>query len=404
MIAAASAILICVCNLHHPYKADVSAEADSKITNLYISSHSDAQIQQIDSIFNNIAATGNFSGTILIGQKGRVLYRQSAGMADIITKEPITDTTAFQLASVSKQFTAVAVLQLYEQGKLDINEYACTYLPDFPYRNITIKQMLTHRSGLPNYHYLLDRKPMRNDAFFSNQQIISDLIEANEPAYFAPDRRFQYNNTGYAVLAAIVESVSGLKFETYLQQNIFGPLKMSNTFAYRAMKGVSYPPHAIGYVSRRKPATDNYLDHFLGDKGIYSSAADLFKWDQGLYKGIILNPDTLQLAFQPMGIKRRTSGYNYGFGWRLSSFGSDSITIIFHNGCWHGFKTSLIRIPADTTTIVVLRNNSSKVGINTNNILNILYPWATTNYVDSLPDDTEIDSTMLVPQELSTEQ
>ena len=142
---------------------------------------------------------------------------------------------------------------------------------------------------------------MLDDPYFSNQQIVAELIEANAGRYFMPNRRFQYSNTGYAVLAAVVEAVSGLKFEVYLQRNIFEPLQMSHTFTYRAMQSVTYPPRATGYVRRRTPADDNYLDHFLGDKGIYSTANDLMKWDQGLYSGKIINADTLQLAFQPMG-------------------------------------------------------------------------------------------------------
>lgn len=338
------------------------------------------QIAQVDSAINIISKNGNFSGSILIGQKDSILYAKSFGYANIKSKELNTDTTAFQLASVSKQFTAVAILQLYEQGKLKLTDKVTDYLPNFPYPDITIHQMLVHRSGLPNYHYLLDRKPMLDDAYFSNQQIVADLIESNEGRYFLPNRRFQYSNTGYAVLASIVEIVSGLKFEKYLEKNIFKPLNMHNTFAYRAMKSVKYPPHATGYVRGRTIATDNYLDHYLGDKGIYSSVTDLFKWDQGLYSGKIINADTLQLAFQPMG-KRPKARSNYGYGWRITTFGENELPIVFHSGWWHGFKTSLVRIPQDTATIVILRNNNRN-GIGINPILDKLYPSETDSSYD----------------------
>ncbi|MBR6081338.1 MAG: serine hydrolase, partial [Salinivirgaceae bacterium] len=114
------------------------------------------------------------------------------------------------------------------------------------------------------------------------------------------------------------------------------------------------------------------LDHFLGDKGIYSTTADLFRWDQGLYSGKIINPDTLQLAFQPMG-KRPKARSNYGYGWRIGKFGKSEIPIYFHSGWWHGFKTSLVRIPQDSATIVILRNNNRN-GVGINRILDILYP------------------------------
>lgn len=334
--------------------------------------YTNEQINKIDTAINKLCNNKNFNGAILIGQKDSVLYKRTYGYANIRTKELNTDTTAFQLASVSKQFTAVAILQLYERGKLKLNDFVTDYIPSFPYSNITIHQLLVHRSGLPNYHYLCDRKPMLDDPFFSNQQIVGDLIEANEGRYFLPNRRFQYSNTGYAVLASIVEIVSGLKFEKYLDEYIFKPLQMKNTFAYRAMKSVKYPSHAIGYVRGRTPASDNYLDHYLGDKGIYSSIEDLFKWDQGLYKGTIINTDTLQLAFRPMG-KRPQAHSNYGYGWRTTTFGDSKIPIQFHSGWWHGFKTSIVRIPQDSTTVIILRNNNRN-GISINQILGILYP------------------------------
>lgn len=354
------------------------------------------QIAQIDSVINIISKNGNFSGSILIGQKDSILYSRSCGYSNIKAKRLNTDTTAFQLASVSKQFTAIAILQLYEQGKLKLTDKATDYLPNFPYADITIHQMLVHRSGLPNYHYLLDRKPMLNDAYFSNQKIVGDLIEANEGRYFLPNRRFQYSNTGYAVLASIVEIVSGLKFEKYLERNIFKPLNMHNTFAYRAMKSVEYPPHATGYVRGRTPASDNYLDHYLGDKGIYSSIIDLFKWDQGLYKGTIINIDTLQLAFHAMG-KRPKARSNYGYGWRITTFGDRELPILFHSGWWHGFKTSLVRIPQDTATIVILRNNNRN-GAGINQILDILYPSEANESYDVEDDangQAENESTLL---------
>ena len=384
---AAAALMVVVCQagsrtVGAEPAAAVVAEQPPKAADC---TFTDEQLAGIDNIVQGKIRSGDFSGVILIGQKNSIIYEQAYGLANIADSVPITDTTAFQLASVSKQFTAVAILQLYERGKLQLNDCVADYLPGFPYPDITIHQLLVHRSGLPNYHYLCDRKPMLNDPYFSNQQIVADLIEANAGRYFRPGRQFQYSNTGYAVLAAVVEAVSGLKFENYLENNIFKPLGMTHTFTYRAMACVNYPPRAIGYVSRRTPADDNYLDHFLGDKGIYSTATDLFRWDQGLYSGKIINPDTLQLAFQPMG-RRIRFGTNYGYGWRLTTY-ADSLPIQFHSGWWHGFKTMLVRVPHDTTTIVVLRNGSNRSGgISMTQLLDILYSKSPT---DTTLFDTE---------------
>ena len=387
----AAAITVVVCHIgsqsvETPAVDDTVIEAPQKPNRCTFTKE---QIAAIDSVVERKCRSGNFSGVVLIGQKDSVLYERACGYANIKECLPNTDTTTFQLASVSKQFTAVAILQLYERGKLRLTDSVAKYLPGFPYPDITIHQLLIHRSGLPNYHYLCDRKKMLDDPYFSNQQIVAELIEANAGRYFLPNRRFQYSNTGYAVLAAVVEAVSGLKFEVYLQRNIFEPLQMSHTFTYRAMQSVTYPPRATGYVRRRTPADDNYLDHFLGDKGIYSTANDLMKWDQGLYSGKIINADTLQLAFQPMG-RRIRFGTNYGYGWRITTY-ADTIPIQFHSGWWHGFKTMLVRVPQDTATIVVLRNSSSRTGgIGMGQILDILYSSAQTD--TTLFDTGHIDA------------
>ncbi|MBO7433133.1 MAG: beta-lactamase family protein [Salinivirgaceae bacterium] len=396
----AAAITVVVCHLggwtdETPAFDDIVIDVPQKTNRCTFTKE---QIAAIDSIVEHRCQNGNFSGVVLVGQKDCVLYERACGYSNIAKKLPNTDTTAFQLASVSKQFTAVAILQLYERGKLRLTDSVAKYLPSFPYPDITIHQLLIHRSGLPNYHYLCDRKKMLDDPYFSNQQIVAELIEANAGRYFLPNRRFQYSNTGYAVLAAVVEAVSGLKFEEYLQRNIFEPLQMSHTFTYRAMRSVAYPQHAIGYARRRTPADDNYLDHFLGDKGIYSTANDLMKWDQGLYSDKIINPDTLQLAFQPMG-KRPKARSNYGYGWRITTFGDRGIPILFHSGWWHGFKTSLVRIPQDTATIIILRNNSQN-GLGINRILDILYPSAKASNEDfedadiSATNDTTVQNTV----------
>ena len=395
----AAGVMVAVCHVgsrRGPVEvADTVVDAPQKVVRYTFTKE---QIAAIDSVVEKVCQSGNFSGVVLVGQKDCVLYERSYGYANIAKKTPNTDTTAFQLASVSKQFTAVAILQLYERGKLRLTDSVAKYLPGFPYPDITIHQLLVHRSGLPNYHYLCDRKKMLSDPYFSNQQITAELIEANAGRYFLPNRRFQYSNTGYAVLAAVVEAVSGLKFEVYLQRNIFDPLQMSRTFTYRAMSGVTYPPRATGYVRRRIPADDNYLDHFLGDKGIYSTATDLLKWDQGLYSGKIINPDTLQLAFRPMG-KRPKARSNYGYGWRITTFGDREIPILFHSGWWHGFKTSVVRIPGDTAAVVILRNNNRN-GLGTNQILDILYP-SKKDFSQDIEDVDSVESADSLQTDLS---
>lgn len=347
-----------------------------------------ANLIRLDEYFSRQELHIGFSGVVLVGERNHILYNRAFGLANKRKKIPMTTETPFQLASVSKQFTAVCILQLYERGLLQLTDTLGKFFPELPYKQVTIHQMLVHRSGLPNYHYLFDERVLQTDSSVTNQLLVNRLADRKEPRFFSPNARYMYSNTGYALLAAIVEKVSGLPFEQYLQQNVFQPLAMDSTFAYRALKSQTYPPHATGYLRGRQQAYDNYLDHFLGDKGIYATSADLFRWDQGLYSGKIINPDTLKLAFRPMG-KVLTATENYGYGWRLREYNGDSIQ--YHSGWWHGFKTTLIRVPSRQITIIVLKNHARCGGIGRNQLLNIVLSDAPApDYTyDELPEDED---------------
>lgn len=357
---------------------DLAIEVAGTDSLIYFSYSADQQ-QQVQFLFNELHHKYGFNGVVVIGQKDSVFYSGSFGYSNYRSKDTLTENTAFQLASVSKQFTAVAILQLYQQKKLKLTDSIEHFYPGFPLKGITIHQLLTHRSGLPNYHYFLQHIPTTYDTLISNQQVVEEIMSKNIPIYFSPNRRYLYSNTGYAVLAAIVEKVSGLRFDAYVKANIFNPLKMEQSFIYQGIEVEKHATVATGYLYWWREAEDNYLDGVMGDKGIYASASDLFKWDQGLYHNQIIHPDTLELAFQPWG-KPLHYKSNYGYGWRMFYWGQDSIKVLFHGGWWHGFKTLLLRIPQDSTTLIVLKNRSKGANISTRRLLHILYP-------DSLPPD-----------------
>ncbi|MGD9993034.1 MAG: serine hydrolase domain-containing protein [Salinivirgaceae bacterium] len=361
---------------------EVVAEPAVSDTLIYFS-YSANQQQKLQHLFADLHHKYGFNGVVLIGQKDSVFYSESFGYSNYRNKDTLTENTAFQLASVSKQFTAVAILQLYQQKKLNLSDSIEHFYPDFPLKGITIHQMLTHRSGLPNYHYFLQHIPTTYDTLISNQQVVQEIISKNIPIYFSPNRRYLYSNTGYAVLAAIVEKVSGLRFDKYVETNIFKPLKMDQSFIYKGIENEKPTTAATGYLYWWREAEDNYLDGVMGDKGIYTSAADLFKWDQGLYHNQIIHRDTLELAFQPWG-KPLHFKSNYGYGWRMFYWGQDSVKVLFHGGWWHGFKTLLLRIPQDSTTLIVLKNRSKGANISTRRLLHILYP-------DSLPPSDSLE-------------
>jgi len=254
---------------------------------------------------------------------------------------------------VSKQFTAVAILQLYQKGLLSLTDTIQTFYPKFPYKGITVHQLLTHRSGLPNYHYFFQHIPTTFDTVIDNQDVVKEMIDKFPEAYYRPNQRYHYSNTGYALLAAIVEKVSGISYANYLHKYIFSPLEMNSSFSHVELKTKTNIKTTTGYLYRWRLAEDNYLDGVLGDKGVYCSAADLFKWDQGLYSNKIIHSDTLAIAFEPLG-KPSYFKSNYGYGWRMFNWKSDSTKVLFHSGWWHGYKTLLMRIEKDSTTIIVL--------------------------------------------------
>lgn len=350
-------------------------------------SFSQQQKAELNAYFESKNTHQGFNGVVLIGQKDSVFYSQPFGYANYAIRDSLTLNSAFQLASVSKQFTAVAILQLYEQQLLDVNDSIQKYWPDFPYPGITIHQLLTHRSGLPNYHYFLQHIPTTQDTMISNQDLVNEMILKAPEAYYPPNRRYHYSNTGYALLAAIVERVSGISFNAYLHKNIFQPLDMNFSYTYLDSNYKTYDNTTQGYLYRWRLAEHNYLDGVLGDKGVYCSAGDLFKWDQGLYSGKIISLDILNKAFQPMG-KPAYYKSNYGYGWRMYHWGSDSIKVFFHGGWWHGYKSLLMRIPSDSSTIIVLKNRSKGGSINSKHLLQILYS-NTISMADTVEIDTE---------------
>ncbi len=333
--------------------------------------------------FDRYAKQYGFNGVFLVGQRDSIFYADSNGYSNYRDRDSLTLSSSFQLASVSKQFTAVSILKLYQEGKLSLTDSIQRHLPEFPYKDITIHQLLIHRSGVPNYHYFFQHIPTTVDTLLTNQIVVDEIVNKRPNIYFSPNRKFQYSNSGYAILASIVESISGMSFKNYLETEIFEPLGMKNSFAYRADINENYPDHVTGYLRRWRMAEDNYLDGVLGDKGVYSSAQDLFIWDQSLYKGSLVHPDTIKLAFEPMGrsLKARV---NYGYGWRMYYYGVDSIKVNYHFGWWHGFRGLIMRIPQDSTTVVALKNRSAGKMMNTRGIMKILYPEADTLTVDSI--------------------
>ncbi|MFA5834282.1 MAG: serine hydrolase domain-containing protein [Bacteroidota bacterium] len=309
---------------------------------------------RFDSLFTSIAQRKGFNGNVLVGIHGNAIYKNAFGYSDLKTKEPLNIQSVFQIASVSKQFTAIAIMMLHEQGKLSYSDTVQKFLPDFPYKNITIRQLLSHRSGLPNYMYFSGKYWKKKKEYLTNENVLSQMVHYKPRPEFLPDRRYKYSNTGFAMLALIVERISGLPFDEYMEQNIFRPLGMVNTFVYNPNSKKTIEYETKGYNKNRRKAYIDYLDGVTGDKGIYSTVEDMFRWDQALYSEKIVKQETLDEAFTPASYDYKRDN-NYGYGFRLDTL-ADGSRIVYHGGWWRGYNSLFVRRLDDHTTIIILCN------------------------------------------------
>jgi len=310
-------------------------------------------VQKIENYFDLRFREG-FSGSVIFAEDGGILFGKSYGLANIHSKDSLHLNSAFQLASVSKPITALAVLILKEQGLLSLDDTLRQFIPDFPYPGVTIRMLLCHRSGLPNYMYLADEVWPDKEVPLSNDDMI-DLLAVYKPkSYYPPNTRYNYSNTNYALLATIVERVSGVKFQDFVQKRIFNPIRMTNSSIYSKCDHPANPNPVTGYVSSRREAENSYLNGVVGDKGVYASAIDLLRLDQALYNNMPVSAATLDEAFTSHHKDLRLHD-NYGLGWRLDV--SDTANaVIYHSGWWKGFKTQFVRETGTRRTIIVLSN------------------------------------------------
>ena len=339
-----------------------------------------------------------FNGALMVGWDNEIIYEGYVGYEDFANNDSITASTKFQIGSVSKQFTAVAILQLYANGQLHLDDSIGKYFPDLPYQGFTIHHLLVHRSGLSNYIYFIDKIVEDKGKTYTNADIIR-LWKAHEPLpYYPPDRRFDYSNSGYMLLASIIEKVSGMSYPEYMRKNIFEPLGMDDTFVYIAGQNDTLPHLAEGYKYHWKVVTEAYLNGTYGDKGIYATARDLFKWDQGLYSETVLPSDTLQKAFKPMG-KPKHFKHNYGYGWRI--FEHKGKKTYYHAGWWQGFKTLLIRVPEYKLTIIVMKNIKTGAMFSRHELLRIIIDRYLAAPLEALIPDLPQFQQCYIPIELS---
>lgn len=303
--------------------------------------------KEVDQIFTHYSGPESPGAVVRVIKDGTPVLTRTYGLANVEEKIPVRPETNFRLASLTKQFTAMSILMLVDRGKLRLDDSLVDIFPDFPRygAGITLTNVLQHTSGMIDYEPFV---PDDSTEQIHDDQVL-DLMEQQDHTYFPPGSEFRYSNSGYAVLAMVVEKTSGQSFASFLHDNIFGPLDMQNTVAHQ--EGTSTVANrAFGYH-----VTDSDVEFsdqspwsaVLGDGGIYTSVLDLTKWDQALYDGHLVSPEILQKAFTP-------NLEDYGFGWRIDEYHGHKRT--HHEGSTIGFRNFIERFPDDRLTIIVLTN------------------------------------------------
>lgn len=301
---------------------------------------------QIDSLMLKLLNREQFNGSVLVAENGKVIYKKGFGKANIQESLDFTPGTLTYLASLTKQFTAMAIMMLAENKKLSYDDELSKYFSEFPpYADkVTIKILLNHTSGIPDYFSLgLVHQGLDNDKVFNSLKKIDAL-------HFQPGDKFEYSNSGYVLLAMIIEMVSGLPYSIFLKRNIFDPLNMRCTFVYDTTKA------DIKQKARGYDIFGNVYEYDIlttGDGGIYSTVEDLFKWDQALYTEKIVKHSTLNEAFEA-SVLNDGSISNYGFGWEIIEYNGKKI--VTHAGEFKGFNTFIVRQITDHNTIILLTN------------------------------------------------
>jgi CubicO group peptidase (beta-lactamase class C family) len=326
---------------------------------------------RVDAVFARFRSATEPGVAVLVVRDGRTVIERGYGVADLRTKRALDGATNFRLASVSKQFTAMAVMLLVHDRKIGYNDRLADVLPGFPEygKAITIRQLLTHTSGLLDYEDLMptpaaggpeDRVPQITDAG------ALELLKRERGTRFPPGSRWEYSNSGYCVLAMVVERVSGRPFGSFLEDRVFGPLKMSRTLAY--VKGRNeVASRAYGHTltdAGWKETDQSPTSATLGDGGIYSSLDDLAKWDAALRAHTLLGETEMREALTPVVVPGGASGpdgkpVSYGFGWFLDP--RNGLNRMWHYGETVGFRTTIQRFPTAGLTIVVLANRTDLV-------------------------------------------
>ncbi|WP_306353031.1 serine hydrolase domain-containing protein [Flavobacterium sp. '19STA2R22 D10 B1'] len=326
---------------------------------------SGSEHDRIDTVMKKFNKEGGFNGAVLVAEKGKIIYDTAIGYADVRTHSLLDKNSTFYLASLSKQFTAMGIMLLKKQKKIAYDDAIVKYFPQLPSyaKRITIRNLLNHTSGLKDY--LEDEVQIIHG--FSNTEVLNWLMNQKK-LDFNPGEKYEYSNTGYVLLSLIIEKVSEKPFAVFMDQTIFKPLQMTHT------KVIDTPTldndnRAIGFT--KKGELDDYAIRTTGDGGIFSTAEDMFLWDQALYENKLIEEKRLQEAFTKPKLNNGKLS-EYGFGWLIVDDNENKV--VFHTGELNGYQTVIWRDLKREITIIMLTNmgTSFEMWPATNSILKIL--------------------------------
>jgi CubicO group peptidase (beta-lactamase class C family) len=338
-------------------------------------------IASCQNFMDTVLALKGFNGGILIAKNNSIIFEKYSGSVNLDGVTPVTDTTPMHIASVSKTFTAMAILKLWQDAKLNIDEEIFKYLPNFNYPGVTIRSLLNHRSSLPNYTHYMEQLVVDKTKAITNADVLQSLI-ANKntlPQGPPPNTHFSYCNTNYALLALIIEKVSGTTYPEYLNEQIFKPLGLKHTFVFNIKDTAKVAP-SFDWKGRKIPF--NFLDAVYGDKNIYTTPKDLLLWDRLLRSNALFTTQILEQAYKPYS-NEKPGIKNYGLGWRMNIY-PDGKKVIFHNGWWHGSNAVFIRLLPENATIICIGNKFNR-SIYGAKILTNLFG----NFYDDEPEENE---------------
>lgn len=337
------------------------------------------------SYLSKLNKRGQFNGNALIIENGEIVFQGALGIGNIDPIDSLKLNSVFRLGSVSKQFTAMGIMILKENGKLSYDQDIRDFIPELPYQEITIRHLLNHTSGLPDYammmdeHWKIDLAYDNPKRFISgNEDITKMLVKYKPPVHFKPGEKWEYSNTGYNLLATVIAKASQKPFEKYLDEQIFLPCKMYNTSVYKYIPGfdAKMPNRVFGFFPKfngtEMLTTDShYLNAAQGEGGIYSTQEDLMKWDRILYTDILVSKQTLEEAFTS-GILNNGDLTDYGFGWFIDK-SPEGKKVVKHTGGWDGFITNIYREIEENNCIITLTNNSNRYFNADEGLINILH-------------------------------